>query len=150
MPLRMRKAEGKDIKDLCVLMDEMSHTAISLEDMLNRLHMVWESNIDMLFVCEDEGQIQGLLGFRIRENLEEVSRFGEISAIVVNHDSRRNGVGRFMMDYAEKLGGEFHCKGMWLVSGFARKEEAHKFYEQLGYQTTGYRFVKLFQQPKGA
>lgn len=145
MPLKMRKAERKDVKDLCVLMDEMSHTAIPPEGMLNRLKMVRESNIDTLFVCEDEGKIQGLLGFRIRENLEEMSRFGEISAIVVYTNDRRKGIGRFMMDYAEKLAREFQCKGMWLVSGFRRAEEAHKFYKQLGFKTTGYRFVKLFK-----
>ncbi len=144
MFLSMRKAEKKDIDALCTLMDEMSRTAISLEQMLNRLQLVEESRIDSLFVCEEDEKVVGVLGFRIRENLEEMSRFGEISAIVVNPDDRRRGVGRFMMDYAEKLAREFKCKGMWLVSGFAREEEAHKFYEQLGYQITGYRFVKLF------
>lgn len=144
MFLSMRKAEKKDIDALCTLMDEMSRTAISPEQMLNRLQLVEESRIDSLFVCEEDEKVVGVLGFRIRENLEEMSRFGEISAIVVNPDDRRRGVGRFMMDYAEKLAREFKCKGMWLVSGFAREEEAHKFYEQLGYQITGYRFVKLF------
>jgi N-acetylglutamate synthase-like GNAT family acetyltransferase len=140
----MRKAEQRDIEDLCVLMDEMSHTNISPEDMLNRLQMVEKSRTDFLYVCEENKRIVGLLGFRIRENLEELSRFGEISAIVVDSHSRRKGIGRFMMDYAEKLAGEHGCKGMWLVSGFAREQEAHIFYKQLGYQTTGYRFVKLF------
>jgi N-acetylglutamate synthase-like GNAT family acetyltransferase len=145
MTFGMRKAEPKDIKALCVLMDEMSKTAITPEQMLNRLQLVEDSKIDSLFVCEENKEIVGLLGFRIRENLEELSRFGEISAIVVNHDNRRNGVGRFMMDYAEQLAREYKCKGMWLVSGFPRKEEAHQFYQRLGYQTTGYRFVKLFK-----
>ena len=140
----MRKAEKKDIEDLCVLMDEMSHTAISREDMLNRMMLVEESQIDSLYVCEEDGEILGLLGFRLRENLEEMSRFGEISAIVVYPGNKRNGVGRFMMDYAEKLAREYNCKGMWLVSGFAREQEAHKFYERLGYKVTGYRFIKLF------
>lgn len=35
--------------------------------------------------------------------------------------------------------------GTWLVSGFAREQEAHKFYQRIGYGTTGYRFVKLFE-----
>jgi N-acetylglutamate synthase-like GNAT family acetyltransferase len=140
----MRQAKQKDIEALCTLMDEMSRTAISPEQMLNRLQMVEKSKIDSLYVCEDNGEIQGLLGFRIRENLEEMSRFGEVSAIVVDPDDRRKGIGRFMMDYAEKLAKKYGCKGMWLVSGFAREEEAHKFYQQLGYQITGYRFVKLF------
>jgi N-acetylglutamate synthase-like GNAT family acetyltransferase len=144
MSLGMRNAEPGDVKELCILMDEMSHTAISADDMLERLQMIGDSRIDSLFVCEDEKEIAGLLGFRIRENLEEKSRFGEISAIVVNRKRKRRGVGRFMMDYAEKLARENNCKGMWLVSGFPREGEAHRFYQQLGFQATGYRFVKLF------
>ena len=122
----------------------MSRIAISPGDMENRLNLVENSWIDSLFVCEEYDQIIGLLGFRIRENLEEVSKFGEISIIVVNPDERHKGVGRFMMAYAQELAKELGCKGLWLVSGFSRKEEAHKFYKQLGFQINGFRFVKLF------
>jgi N-acetylglutamate synthase-like GNAT family acetyltransferase len=145
MPLKMRKAASKDVKDLCILMDEMNHTNISEDDMVERLELVANSQIDSLFVCEENKKVVGLLGFRIRENLEEKSRFGEISAIVVDKDKKRHGIGRFMMGYAEKLAHEHKCKGMWLVSGFLRAEEAHEFYRQLEFQITGYRFVKLFK-----
>jgi N-acetylglutamate synthase-like GNAT family acetyltransferase len=147
--LDIRKAEKKDIAALCLLMDEMSHTGITPEQMLARLRLVEASAIDSLYVCEDNGKVVGLLGFRIRENLEEASRFGEVSAIVVGPDSRRAGVGRFMMGHAEKLARQTGCKGLWLVSGFGREAEAHKFYQRLGFQTTGYRFVKLFFQHGG-
>jgi N-acetylglutamate synthase-like GNAT family acetyltransferase len=146
MTLSMRKAEKRDINVLCSLMDEMSHAAITREQMLNRLQMVETSQIDSLYVCEKDDKIVGLLGFRIRENLEEESRFGEVSAIVVEPGNRLKGAGRFIMDYAEKLAREKGCKGMWLVSGFGREAEAHKFYRRLGFKTTGYRFVKLFNQ----
>lgn len=118
---------------------------MSLAQMTNRLQFVGESKFDSLYVCVEDGEILGLLGFRVRENLEEVSKFGEVSAIVVYPDGRRRGVGRFMMDYAEKLAKELGCKGMWLVSGFGREEEAHRFYKELGYHINGYRFVKLFK-----
>jgi len=144
MSLSMRPAEPGDIKALCGLMEALSGQAISSEEMRNRLDFVAESKADSLFVCEEDDRVVGLLGFRIRENLEEMSRFGEISVIVVNPDARRRGVGRFMMDYAERLAKERRCKGSWLVSGFGREKEAHKFYRQLGYQVNGRRFVKPF------
>jgi len=143
--LSMRKAEKEDIDSLCDLMTELAGNNLSREGMLDRLEHVENSDIDYLFVCEEENRILGLLGFRIRVNLEEVSKFGEISAIVVRPESRKKGVGRYMMDYANKLARELGCKGMWLVSGFAREEEAHKFYKRLGYEINGYRFVRLFE-----
>ncbi len=48
------------------------------------------------------------------------------------------------MDFAEKLARDQGCIGTWLVSGFGREEEAHHFYRALGYEITGYRFVKKF------
>jgi GNAT superfamily N-acetyltransferase len=144
MSLSIRPAETGDIAALCALMEELSGHPVSPEEMGNRLEFVAESKVDSLFVCEEDSRVVGLLGFRIRENLEEMSRYGEISAIVVDPDERRRGVGRFMMDYAERLAKELGCKGSWLVSGFGREKEAHKFYQQLGYQITGRRFVKPF------
>jgi GNAT superfamily N-acetyltransferase len=144
MSLNILKAEKDDIVALSSLMTDLSNHPVTSDDVLNRLQLIAESPIDSLFVCEEHAKILGLLGFRIRENIEEVSRFGEVSALVVNADDRLKGVGRYMMDYAEKLAKESGCKGTWLVSGFTREEQAHKFYKRLGYVTTGYRFVKLF------
>ena len=65
-------------------MTDLARHNVTPDDMLNRLQFVAESKIDSLYICEEDGKILGLLGFRIRENIEEVSRFGEVSAIVVN------------------------------------------------------------------
>ncbi|UCD08392.1 MAG: GNAT family N-acetyltransferase [Dehalococcoidales bacterium] len=143
--LSMRKAESEDIDALCDLMTGLAGHTLSREGMLDRLEYIEKSDIDYLFVCEEDNSILGLLGFRIRVNLEEVSKFGEISAIVVRPESQKMGVGRFMMDYADKQARNLGCKGMWLVSGFAREEEAHKFYKRLGYQVNGYRFIRPFE-----
>jgi GNAT superfamily N-acetyltransferase len=85
-----------------------------------------------------------LLAFRIRVNIEENNRFGERSVLVVKSESRKNGIGKKVMVYAEQLAHEKGCIGTWLVSSFGREEQAHPFYEEPGYKTTGYRFVKHF------
>lgn len=144
MGLCMREARGSDIESLRVLMQDLSGHALSTADMLGRLQFIAASPADSLYVCEADGQVAGLIGFRIRENLEEASRFGEVSAIVVSTDERGRGVGWFMMDFAENLAVEKGCIGTWLVSGFGREEAAHAFYKTLGYDITGYRFVKRF------
>ena len=143
MSLSIRKAEQKDVLSLCGLMEELSGHAITPNQIMDRLQFVEESKFDSLFVCEEDCRILGLLGFRLRENLEETSKYGEVSVIVVNPDDRHRGIGRFMMDYAEKLAEELGCIGTWLTSGFGREEAAHNFYKKLGYKINGYRFIKL-------
>lgn len=138
----IRKAENKDKISIQYLLNELTGHNISLSEIENRLDFVDSSPIDSLFVYELNEKIVGILGFRIRENIEENSRFGEISIIVVDPNYRKQGIGKQLMYYAEGLAELHNCIGTWLVSGFGREEQAHHFYKSLGYETTGYRFVK--------
>lgn len=52
-------------------------------------------------------------------------------------------LGKQLMKHAEELAEKNNCVGTWLIRGFGREEQAHVFYKALGYETTGYRFVKL-------
>ncbi|MES5846793.1 MULTISPECIES: GNAT family N-acetyltransferase [unclassified Bacillus cereus group] len=143
MSFQIREATIDDIDALCSLTKELKGSSISYEDMNNRLQFVQMSPSDFLYVYEEEETIFGLLGFRIRENLEDVTRYGEISIISVDSTIRRKGIGQVLMDYAEQLAKKHNCIGTWLVSGIKRVE-AHPFYKKLGYEVNGYRFVKHF------
>jgi len=127
------------------LLEHLADRELGQEVVEDRLRMVEASAIDDLYVLEDEHGIQGLLGFRVRENIEERSRYGEVSALVTRPQARRSGYGRALMAFAEQLAKERGCKGTWLVSGFGREADAHKFYARLGYEVTGYRFVKAIE-----
>ena len=142
----IRKAIVSDVQGIQILFQELTGSLISANDVLNRIQFVQQSTLDSLFVYEDQKIIAGLLAFRIRENIEENSRFGEISVLVVRPEFRKKGIGKELMEYAEHLAREQNCIGTWLVSGFGREEKAHTFYKSLGYQTTGYRFVKHFEK----
>jgi len=123
-------------------MNELTGYKISDTDMVNRFDMVEFSEIDSLHVYEQDNKVIGLLGFRIRENIEENSRFGEISVLIVDSNYRKHGIGKQLMDFGDELARKNNCIGTWLVSGFGPEEQAHPFYKSLGYKITGYRFVK--------
>ena len=95
-----------------------------------------------LWVARLDGHVIGLLGFRIRHNVEAPSDYGEVSTIVVSDGWRRKGVGQLLLSHAEALARKHGCVGLWLVSGFGREVEAHGFYESAGFARTGFRFVK--------
>ncbi|MGE7861329.1 GNAT family N-acetyltransferase [Bacillus mobilis] len=143
MSFHIREATIDDIDALCSLTKELKGSSISYEDMNNRLQFVQMSPFDFLYVYEEEDTIYGLLGFRIRENLEDITRYGEISIISVDSTIRRKGIGQALMYYAEQLAKTHNCIGTWLVSG-TNRVEGHPFYKKLGYEVNGYRFVKHF------
>ncbi|AIK38626.1 N-acetyltransferase [Bacillus pseudomycoides] len=143
MKSHIRKATVNDIEALCSLTKELKGSDISYVDMQNRLQFVEMSPFDFLYVYEEDDHIFGFLGFRIRENLEDVTRYGEVSIISVDSTARRKGIGQILMEYAEQLAKEHNCIGTWLVSG-TQRTDAHPFYKKLGYEINGYRFVKYF------
>ncbi|PEJ29166.1 GNAT family N-acetyltransferase [Bacillus pseudomycoides] len=143
MKSHIRKATVNDIEVLCSLTKELKGSDISYVDMQNRLQFVEMSPFDFLYVYEEDDHIFGFLGFRIRENLEDVTRYGEVSIISVDSTARRKGIGQILMEYAEQLAKEHNCIGTWLVSG-TQRTDAHPFYKKLGYEINGYRFVKYF------
>jgi N-acetylglutamate synthase-like GNAT family acetyltransferase len=142
----IRPATLSDTQAVKELFQELIGRPLSDEDVINRMRHVQNSPIDSLFVYDLDNKIIGLLAFRIRENIEENSRFGEISVMVVKSESRKKGIGKKLMEYAEQVAHEKGCIGTWLVSGFGREEQAHLFYKGLGYKNTGYRFVNFFKE----
>lgn len=144
MNYTIRMATVQDIPALCMLMGELGGNPITQEGMLNRLKMTENSETDTIYIYEIDNLVKGVLVFRIHENIREVSRYGEIGIIVVHSSDKRNGIGKRLMTFAEQLAKQLNCKGTYLISGFARKDEAHRFYLELGYEITGYRFVKSF------
>jgi len=138
----IRKSEYKDKQTIRRLFGILTGSMMSEQDLMNRLNFIENSSVDFLYVYEVNDSVIGLLGFRIRENIEENSRYGEISVIVVDSEYQRQGIGKQLIEYSEQLAGLLNCKGTWLISGFGREDKAHRFYKSLGYDSTGYRFVK--------
>jgi N-acetylglutamate synthase-like GNAT family acetyltransferase len=90
----IRPAVLTDTQAVKELFQELVGHQFSDGDVMNRINYVQNSPIDSLFVYEFNKKIVGVLAFRVRENIEENSRFGEISVIVVNSESRKNGIGK--------------------------------------------------------
>ncbi|WP_127530385.1 GNAT family N-acetyltransferase [Paenibacillus kobensis] len=143
---RIREATESDISVLCTLMEELSGSSLTEEEMRNRMKMIQDSRTDSLYVYEEDGEVRGTLGFRVKENIREISRYGEICIVIVKSEHKRFGIGKRLMAYGEQLAQQLGCKAAYLNSGFGRAEEAHLFYKALGYEITGYRFVKTLER----
>lgn len=139
----IRKASFNDAAQLAILMGQLTGNNITENDMINRLEYVSKTFLEELYVYDQNGKILGILGFRIRECIEEVNRFGEVSVLVTDEAHKNNGIGKTLIDFAEQHAREAGCNGTWLISGLGREEQAHSFYKKMGYQITGYLFEKV-------
>lgn len=86
-----------------------------------------------LLVAEVDGCIAGTADLRIIMNLSRgCASQASVENVVVHPDFRRLGVAGQLMDKIEKIALQHGCYKLDLVSGEARVE-AHRLYEQLGY-----------------
>ncbi|MEE9285137.1 MAG: GNAT family N-acetyltransferase [Dehalococcoidia bacterium] len=99
-----------------------------------------------LLVLELDGAVMGSLVLIIVPNLSHHGApWAEVENVVVDESLRGSGYGRLLMEHAERLAIEADCYKLQLMSHWDRKDEAHPFYERLGYGSPARAFRKYFK-----
>jgi ribosomal protein S18 acetylase RimI-like enzyme len=93
------------------------------------------------FVAVRDRKVCGMIGTITSLSYEHNDPGGRILALVILSTIRRRGIGRALIAAAEKDFAQRGIRRVALYTRFAR-EDAHKFYESLGYERNGWRFVK--------
>jgi len=93
------------------------------------------------FVAVLDGKVCGMIGTLTYPSYEHNDPPGRILALAILSTMRRRGIGRALIAAAEKDFAQRAIRRVALDTRLAR-EDAHKFYESLGYERNGWRFVK--------
>jgi ribosomal protein S18 acetylase RimI-like enzyme len=136
----IRDAELNDAPELAVLMCELGYETQRAE-METRLKLILSNPAYKTFIAIMDGCVCGMIGTLTYPSYEHNDPSGRILALVTLSAARRRGIGRALIATAEK---DFAQKGIRRVALDTRvnREDAHKFYESLGYERNGWRFVK--------
>jgi ribosomal protein S18 acetylase RimI-like enzyme len=136
----IRDAELNDAQELAVLMCELGYETRRAE-METRLKLILSNPAYRTFVAIKDGCVCGMIGTLAYPSYEHNDPSGRILALATSSAARRRGIGRALIATAEK---DFAQKGIRRVALDTRltREDAHKFYESLGYERNGWRFVK--------
>lgn len=139
----MNNARAVRSEDLAALLELYVHlnpdNASPPDDAL--LQPAWERimsdpNIHC-FVAEADRTLTGSCLLAVVPNLTRGARsFGVIENVVTHTDYRRQGIGRRLMRHALQTAWDAGCYKVMLLSG-AWREEAHRFYEELGFTRDG-------------
>jgi GNAT superfamily N-acetyltransferase len=111
-------------------------------DGLERRIAVLVAKLDhRVVVAEVDGQIRGVAGLRRDLQLEADGPYVCLTVLVVDEAARGLGVGTALVEEAERWAATLGATRLMLTSGHHRTA-AHRFYERLGFASTGVRFVK--------
>jgi ribosomal protein S18 acetylase RimI-like enzyme len=136
----IRAAELKDAPALAELMCQLGYETTP-EQMALRLKSILAEPRYQTFIATVDGAVCGMIGMLSYPSYEHDDPSGRIVVLVVSHQARRRGIGRKLVVVAEK---EFSRRGITRIAVNTKltRLEAHKFYEALGFERNGYRFLK--------
>lgn len=142
----LREAARIDADELARLLTELGHATHARD--VDALWPEWYAagNRAIVAVAPD-GALAGLVTTHQMQALHRRTRVGRITSLVVDGRYRRHGIGRTLVDAAERALAEQGC-GLVEVSSNLARIDAHAFYEALGYARSSYRFAKQQDVPR--
>lgn len=131
--MKMRKAEKKDAERLINLMDQLGYK-IGAETLHKNLDLYGTA----VFVAEIEGEVVGCLAYHILPQFHSEERYMRIVSLVVDQRHRNQGIGKKLLQEAEKIATKNRCAVIELTSAAHRiPSGAHAFYLGQGYKADG-------------
>lgn len=137
--LRIRDLRPRDIPQLCPLLHELGYPVEP--DVLEKRFEEFSAKGETALVAERGETIIGLVTLHVTPVLHRPGSVGRITTLVVVKSLHGIGVGRSLMEHAER---RLWAQGCVMVEVTSNKQrtDAHSFYEKLGYEQTSFRFAK--------
>ena len=144
LDIEIRKAEEKDLPSIIALYSEIDlsdEDSISLQNANIIFSRIQSYPNYHIYVAWVQGEVVGTFALLIMDNLaHNGAPSGIVEDVVVKKEWQGKGIGNQMMEYAIDRCKEAGCYKMALSSNSIR-ENAHRFYESLGFKKHGYSFV---------
>ena len=137
--IRLRPAEPGDAKALAELVTDLGYPVDGAE-LWSRIEKMPHGTYQTLVAVMENG-VAGFIGLLTLPVYEHPLPIGWILALCISPQHRREGLGTALIQEAEKYYRIQGVSDIRLHSGIHR-DEAHKFYEKMGFDKSGYRFKK--------
>lgn len=140
----VRRAQPADADQVAALLAELGYPDNPVEQVRQRLARWACEKTSLALVADCNGQVPGAVAVTAIPYLEHEGRWGRIVALVVSPACRGQGIGRQLVEAAEKAASELGCITMEVTSARSRTE-SHPFYQNLGYQEWGDRSARYLK-----
>jgi GNAT superfamily N-acetyltransferase len=138
----VRDARAEDAEALSRLCEQLGYPAQS-DAMTQRLFRLQrDPNVRALVADVGEGAI-GLATVHLRHTINHEAPIAQLTLLVVDESQRSRGVGRALVEAAERWAHAQGCHRI-VVTTALQRAGAHAFYERIGYRHTGRRYGKDF------
>ncbi len=146
----IRPAAEKDFPRILELYRQLSvnpeeYTAPSLKECRRVFKEMAKVPGYSLLVAEENGEVVGTTVLSILPGFaHETKPFAVIEYMVVEEKKRSQGIGTLLMEYCKARAKEAGCYKIMLTSD-KRREQAHKFYQSIGFEASAEGFRYYFK-----
>jgi ribosomal protein S18 acetylase RimI-like enzyme len=140
--ITIRKYVSTDLVSLTDLMTDLGSPS-SLEDMQKRMDLIESNPYYSTFVATINDKVVGMIGVRLNITYTNNKLKTQISSLVTKKEYQGQGIGRALIKHIEEWSQNKGSDFLYLLSGIKEERlKAHEFYKNIGFEITGYRFVK--------
>jgi GNAT superfamily N-acetyltransferase len=132
-PITLRAAAPADVDRIAALFTDEGYPS-GPSDIVERLAR-FASPQSRVIVADHDGEILGFIAIHAIPRFEHSDRVLRIMALVVDPGVRERGIGRLLMEEAERVGAELGAAFVEVTAGHHRPD-AFRLYEELGYDAS--------------
>ena len=140
MQIQIRPARPADAPVLGRLPAELGYPQAAAE-LHRRIMALADTDTDAVLVAEVSEPVVGMASVHVTPFFNEGRSRGRITALVVDPDLRRRGIGRHLLEAVEATAKRRGCGAVELTSS-PHRHGAHRFHLAAGYQDLPHRFLK--------
>jgi len=129
----LRSATPEDAERIAAMFTDEGYPS-GPSDIVERLAR-FDSEHSRVIVAEHDGEVLGFVAVHALPRFEHSDRIIRIMALVVDAGERGRGIGRLLMEEAERLGRDLDAAFAEVTAGHHRPD-ARRLYEELGYDGT--------------
>ena len=144
--MKVRSAEPRDFDAITVLLEKLGRNVVT-DQTRDRCREIYAAQLsdpaaDHLVAENDDGEVVGFCSLHFRKRLNYTTPEAWVPDLIVSEGLRRTGIGKALLEHAERRAIERSCWGLSLESAYHRVE-AHRFYGAFGMRDAGKSFHKL-------
>lgn len=136
---KIREAKPGDAKELAALINDLGHP-IDTKTVRRNLVSLAKSR-ERPLVATLGKKLVGLAGIHQTPTVHRPAPVGRITILVVRAEAQGQGLGRMLVEEAERRLRKAGCRIIEVTSN-DRRGAAHAFYRHMGYERTSIRFMK--------
>ncbi len=136
-----REYRKEDIAALYQLICQLEEETLPYEAFCAIYHKQLNNTLYYGLVCEYEHEVIGFIHLRLEDQLHHAGKIAEILELIVVSHERKQGIGKELLRRGCLAAKKYGCIQVE-VSSHCRRSDAHRFYEQNGFQNHHKKFTK--------